>query len=260
MSLKSTTKVLGLIGCAGLVSTAVAGERDLQFSVIVPDSQVIALFNSGDEPIALDGWRFCTHNTSQVRRYTSSSAFNGITVPASSSISVHLQNNANPEIPTQFNASDLGSFADFELAAYAMSFYFPGENGSVSFGNGNLIADHLQWSLGGVDNSTADERSDEAEAGGVWTDQTQWISVRTDSLLIELVDPTNAVLHGPEDYNVISSCPADMTDDGELNFFDVSAFLTAFGSMDLVADFSQDGQLNFFDVSIFLSQFGAGCP
>ena len=56
------------------------------------------------------------------------------------------------------------------------------------------------------------------------------------------------------------SCPADLTGDGELNFFDVSAFLTAFSNNDLAADFTGDGQLNFFDVSAFLTAFSKGCP
>ena len=55
-------------------------------------------------------------------------------------------------------------------------------------------------------------------------------------------------------------CPADLTGDGVLNFFDVSAFLNAFGSMDPIADFTNDGQFNFFDVSAFLNAFSAGCP
>lgn len=55
-------------------------------------------------------------------------------------------------------------------------------------------------------------------------------------------------------------CPADINGDGDLNFFDVSAFLAAFGNMETVADFTGDGQFNFFDVSAFLSAFGDGCP
>ena len=55
-------------------------------------------------------------------------------------------------------------------------------------------------------------------------------------------------------------CPADLTGDGSLNFFDVSAFLGAFGNNEPVADFTGDGAFNFFDVSAFLSAFGAGCP
>jgi hypothetical protein len=47
---------------------------------------------------------------------------------------------------------------------------------------------------------------------------------------------------------------------GELNFFDVSAFLTAYNAMDPAADFNDDGEWNFFDVSAFLSAYNAGCP
>jgi len=56
------------------------------------------------------------------------------------------------------------------------------------------------------------------------------------------------------------ACPPDLNGDGLLNFFDVSAFLSAYSAMDAAADFNGDGQFNFFDVSIFLSQFNAGCP
>ncbi len=56
------------------------------------------------------------------------------------------------------------------------------------------------------------------------------------------------------------SCPADLTGDGSLDFFDVSAFLSAFTSQDPLADFTGDGQFNFFDVSAFLNAFTAGCP
>ena len=59
---------------------------------------------------------------------------------------------------------------------------------------------------------------------------------------------------------VCNPCPADLTNDGVLNFFDVSAFLTAFSTMNPIADFTNDGVWNFFDVSAFLSAFSAGCP
>lgn len=57
-----------------------------------------------------------------------------------------------------------------------------------------------------------------------------------------------------------SCSPADLTNDGVLDFFDVSVFLTAFGSMDTIADLTNDGVWDFFDVSAFLSAFAAGCP
>ena len=52
--------------------------------------------------------------------------------------------------------------------------------------------------------------------------------------------------------------PADLNGDGTLDFFDVSAFLAAFSSLDPVADFNQDGVWNFFDVSAFLAAFAEG--
>lgn len=47
---------------------------------------------------------------------------------------------------------------------------------------------------------------------------------------------------------------------GELTFFDVSGFLTAFNAMDAAADLNDDGEFNFFDVSAFLTAYSAGCP
>ena len=55
-------------------------------------------------------------------------------------------------------------------------------------------------------------------------------------------------------------CIADLTGDGQLDFFDVSAFLTAYQGGDAQADLNDDGLFNFFDVSVFLSAYGAGCP
>jgi hypothetical protein len=52
----------------------------------------------------------------------------------------------------------------------------------------------------------------------------------------------------------VAGCAADLNDDGELNFFDVSAFLNT------MPDFNNDGEFNFFDVSAFLNAFARGCP
>lgn len=55
-------------------------------------------------------------------------------------------------------------------------------------------------------------------------------------------------------------CVADLNNDGELNFFDVSAFLGFFASQNPIADLNSDGGFDFFDVSLFLSAFSIGCP
>jgi len=55
-------------------------------------------------------------------------------------------------------------------------------------------------------------------------------------------------------------CPADCNGDGELNFFDISIFLTEFTDQDPRADMNNDQSWDFFDVSAFLSLFQQGCP
>jgi len=55
-------------------------------------------------------------------------------------------------------------------------------------------------------------------------------------------------------------CIADLTGDGELDFFDVSDFLDAFGAGNPIADFDDNGEYDFFDVSAFLDAFAEGCP
>ena len=47
---------------------------------------------------------------------------------------------------------------------------------------------------------------------------------------------------------------------GNLNFFDISAFLAAFNAQDSAADINSDGVFNFFDISEYLAVFSAGCP
>lgn len=59
----------------------------------------------------------------------------------------------------------------------------------------------------------------------------------------------------------VGSCSiADFTGDGQLNFFDISAFLDAFQAREARADINNDGAFNFFDVSAYLNAYNAGCP
>ncbi|MEM9374360.1 MAG: trypsin-like serine protease, partial [Planctomycetota bacterium] len=57
-------------------------------------------------------------------------------------------------------------------------------------------------------------------------------------------------------------CPADLgLPFGELNFFDIAAFVAFFNANDPAADFAEPfGTLNFFDISEYIAQFNAGCP
>lgn len=58
----------------------------------------------------------------------------------------------------------------------------------------------------------------------------------------------------------IPLCDVDINCDGNLNFFDISAFISAYSNMDPRADFTNDGLFNFFDVSAFIAQYSVGCP
>ncbi len=58
----------------------------------------------------------------------------------------------------------------------------------------------------------------------------------------------------------VTSCPADFTQEGDLNFLDISAFLSAYSMQEPAADFNTDGNFNFLDISEFLSAFADGCP
>ncbi len=57
-----------------------------------------------------------------------------------------------------------------------------------------------------------------------------------------------------------SACVADFDQNGDLDFFDVSAFINAFQGQDPAADLNDDGLFDFFDVSIFINAYNAGCP
>lgn len=54
-------------------------------------------------------------------------------------------------------------------------------------------------------------------------------------------------------------CPADMTNDFTVDFFDVSAYLGLYADGNLDADLDGSGSLDFFDISEFIERYGDGC-
>jgi hypothetical protein len=68
-------------------------------------------------------------------------------------------------------------------------------------------------------------------------------------------DPADLVVLG-------SDCPADIAlPFGELNFFDLSVFLSWYNQQDPRADLAQPtGIFNFFDVAAYLGLYNGGCP
>ena len=179
-------------------STAGAADRDVQIRTVDFTTGVVELFNFGIADEDLGGWRFCTHDEDQTFRYSGSAGLNGVTIEAGTSIFIHF-NGDSPGGSDNLDSSALGGFfaTPLDHDAYGMGLYVNGV-----FGNGANLADHLQWSLDGIDNASADERSDEAQSGGVWLDQGDWIATTADSESIELTDLTGGVLHSPLDYQV----------------------------------------------------------
>lgn len=186
-------------------------ERNVQFSSIDFGSAVLTLTNFGTTDQALDGWRFCSHDESEVRRYSATSGLNGMTLSPGESLAVHFNNDASG--PGAINASTIGGgFAQpldqlpASNGAYGIQIYITG-----NFGNGNFIADHLQWSYNGADNNSADDRSDEAQMGGVWTDQSAWISVDETTRAI-LLNPGASEFenNSPADYSIITAGISDI--------------------------------------------------
>jgi len=71
-----------------------------------------------------------------------------------------------------------------------------------------------------------------------------------------------SVLNGMQVIQLPDGCPADFAEPfGVLNFFDVSAYITAYLNEDPAADFAAPfGSFNFFDVSAYIGVYLAGCP
>lgn len=55
-------------------------------------------------------------------------------------------------------------------------------------------------------------------------------------------------------------CIADHNADGNLDLFDIAAFIRDFNLRNPLIDFNVDGQIDFFDLARFIQAFTAGCP
>ncbi len=177
-----------------------AAPRDVMIRSIDTIDRILELHNFGAGNEDLSGYQFCSHDEGETRRYSGSTGLNGVTIEAGTSIFMHFNNDA-PADPDHLNMSSLGGVVAGPLdnGPFSISLYFP----PIDFNDGTQMASPLQWSIDGTDNSTADERSDEAENGGLWTNQSLWVSTGTDTTRIALKPGAETtVLHGPDDYFV----------------------------------------------------------
>ncbi|MEZ6242529.1 MAG: GC-type dockerin domain-anchored protein [Phycisphaerales bacterium] len=269
--MSTTPRLLAVAALTALSGSALGAERDVQFWSVHFDTAVLELHNCGSGDIDLSNWRFCSHDNNQVRQYTAETGLNGMIIEAGTSVFIHFNNDA-PADPDHRNVSALGGLIAAPLDAsggYAISLFFPDADGNISFADfsrTDIMGDHIQWSTGGVNDPIADERSQQAVNAGLWTAATDWISTTLDTVSIELTDMSCGILHGPSNYQVnepAANCnAADLAEPfGTLDFSDVVAFLTAFGTMDPAADLAAPmGVFDFSDVVSFLTAFGSGCP
>jgi len=93
------------------------------------------------------------------------------------------------------------------------------------------------------------------------------IVANVDEIVFSTYDPEEFYLFAFFDVSVDNfsitrdaGCDADLTGDGVLDFFDVSAFISAFSAQDPVADLNADRVWDFFDVSAYIDAYNAGCP
>ncbi len=214
----------------------------------------LSLFNNSSSPVALDGWRILTSDGASANFRTDPDGLDGITIQAFSRLVIQLDNDAL--IDGGINANEVGSFADYESSAFAVTLFQPNSQGLVAFDDPALAVDHMQWSVNAAHHPAAETQSLLAVEAGLWTAHNDWIDARQQMYLIEQTNNLFSQLNGPEDYHIlILFCSADMNGDGNLDFFDVSEFLETFSEKESAADFNHDDEFDFFDVSIFLDEF-----
>ncbi len=249
--------IVAMVMLLAQASPVSAAPRDVQMRTVDFRGQTVELFNFGEDAQSLAGWRFCTHDNNEFRRYTRTNALNGVSIDPGESFFIHLANDAgNDPNDDRINVSELGGFAGpFTNDVFSAGLYM-----NSGFAIGANLADHVQWSIGGADNTIADERSDEAESGGVWTDQSAWIATTSQTIRLALRDVTGGVLHGPEDYAVV--VPGDFDTDGDVDAFDLGIWQSGFGTASAArledGDADGDGDVDAFDLGIWQTNFGFG--
>ena len=106
------------------------------------------------------------------------------------------------------------------------------------------------------------------EAGAGWTRGAQ--DATESDIRAVLADLTHLSIRGEyrvgadaaglDNVSMGRGCVADFDANGQLNFFDVSAFIAAFNNADPAADLAAPfGVFNFFDISAFIAEYNAGC-
>ncbi|MBZ0173408.1 MAG: hypothetical protein K8E66_13575 [Phycisphaerales bacterium] len=250
------------VAAATVRAGQISPERQVQFRSVDFIESVIEVHNFGETAIALDGWRFCTHNNEQSLRYSLQAALNGMAIGPGDSLYVHMNSDAPPG-PDHLNLADLGQFAiPFHRGPYALGLYWP-NGGTLLFPDPDDMVDHVQWSVDGRDNARADERSQIAVNAGLWTAEDEWM-VTSDRTLGWTLIPEGTMLHGPDDFDVHEPPGCNTADYAEpfgvLDSADINAFVTLFVANDQAADIDGDALFSLADIVAFLTTYTGGCP
>ena len=235
------------VTASALFATSLAANRLIQFRNVDFTTRVVELHNFDDVAQDLGGWRFCSHDENQERRYSSSAGLNGITLPAGESLFIHFLNDAPADDSSAINISQLGNFATpLDQGAYAIQLY----NGG-SFGNGANILDHLQWSIDGISDASADRRNSIAQSGGTWTNQNAWISTTAESESITLTNFLGVEANGPADYTIaellafpealeVTAIEANSAGEVTLSWEDLSSFGAVNYTVEMTTDLADE--------------------
>jgi len=93
---------------------------------------------------------------------------------------------------------------------------------------------------------------------------TQGVSGRFDTILAPVPADSRLAVRArylPNEIRIGAVCKPDINFDGQLNFFDISAFIALYNAQDPDADVSAPfGVWNFFDIATYIGQYNVGCP
>ncbi len=153
--------------------------------------------------------------------------------------SVHIRTAGNAPISTGFNGIEYLDAPDSDISS---------EDWAVS-----TVAGLTSW--------TTEDYASNMDANAI-----RWGTMYNFTLVSSAAPTTGSVelgLFAPGDEESVSTlavvpsgteCTPDFTGDGEVDFFDISVFVTE------RIDYNHDTIFNFFDISEFLSDYVAGCP